>query len=321
MAHLTFIHGISNKPAAESLHRIWRDALLRAASPLDLDAEGVTSEMVYWADVLYAAPTPEGELESAAENLEIASSDTEEITVPEAGDPMEQAWIEAMSDRMGVDPKTGEAIIDGEADLDGDGASAGTDTLAGNLERFPIPRFVKDRFMKQFLRDVHHYLFNAEFTPRPGETFMVQDEIRNRFVAALERGAAKSGPHIVISHSMGTVIAYDCLKRVAECPGVDALITLGSPLGIDEVQDKLKPEWSRNEGFPANKIAGEWLNVYDPMDVVSRLDPHLANDYRKSGTDVVVDKRQNHDGWWTHSLDKYFHGEVVSVRLKSMLGL
>lgn len=319
MAHLTFIHGISNKPAAEELHRIWRGALLKAASPLDLDAEGVTSEMVYWADVLYAEPTPESELESAAENLEIASSDTEEIAVPKPDSPMERAWIEAMSDRMGVDPGTGESIVVGEADLDEDGPSAGT--VASDLEWIPLPGFVKDKFMKRFLRDVHHYLFNAEFTPRPGETFSVQEEIRNRFVEAVKRGAAKSGPHIVISHSMGTVVAYDCLKRVADCPKVDALVTLGSPLGIDEVQAKLKPEWSRKEGFPTDKVAGEWLNVFDPMDVVSRLDPHLASDYRKAGNNVVDDQRQNHDGWWTHSLDKYFRGPVVSSRLRSMLGL
>lgn len=319
MAHLTFIHGISNKPAAEELHRIWRGALLRAATPLDLDAEGVTSEMVYWADVLYAEPMQEDELESAAEHLEMADNDAEIVEMPKAGDPSEKAWIEAMSDRMGVDPETGEALEDDEANLEADGASAGT--VASDLEWIPLPGFVKDRFMKRFLRDVHHYLFNSEFSPRPGETFLVQDEIRNRFVAAVNRGAAKSGPHIVVSHSMGTVIAYDCLKRVADCSGVDALITLGSPLGIDEVQAKLKPEWSCKDGFPSNKVAGEWLNVFDPMDVVSRLDPHLASDYRKNGATAVEDQRQNHDGWWTHSLDKYFRGQVVSSRLKTMLGL
>lgn len=319
MAHLTFIHGISNKPAAEELHRIWRGALLNAASPLDLDAEGVTSEMVYWADVLYAEPMPEGELESAADTLEISVGDTEEVTIPTAGDPLERAWIEAMSDRIGVDPKTGETLASDNTNLEGDGEGAGT--MADDLERIPLPGFVKDRFIKRFLRDVHHYLFNTEITPRPGEKFWVQDEIRNRFVDAVKRGDTQSSPHIVVSHSMGTVIAYDCLKRVADCPKVDALITLGSPLGIDEVQDKLKPEWSRNEGFPTDKVAGDWLNVFDPKDVVSRLDPHLGNDYRKAGTDVVDDQRQNHDGLWTHSLDKYFRGPVVSSRLKSMLGL
>jgi pimeloyl-ACP methyl ester carboxylesterase len=58
-------------------------------------------------------------------------------------------------------------------------------------------------------------------------------------------------PHIVVSHSLGTVIAYDCLKRIPECPAVDGLITLGCPLGLDEIQDKLQPGWTRADGFLA----------------------------------------------------------------------
>jgi hypothetical protein len=52
MAHVTFIHGISNKPPADELLRIWRDALGNAADPLPLGDLGVTSTMVYWADLL-----------------------------------------------------------------------------------------------------------------------------------------------------------------------------------------------------------------------------------------------------------------------------
>ena len=87
-----------------------------------------------------------------------------------------------------------------------------------NLERIPLPWFVKRRIMKEFLRDVHHYLFNEETSPQPGAHYKVQDEIRGRMIKALQEGAAKSAPHVVVSHSMGTVIAYDCLMRVPECP-------------------------------------------------------------------------------------------------------
>lgn len=56
MPHVTFIHGISNKPPAEELLKIWRDALevdqLGNNDGVSLGAIGVTSSMVYWADVL-----------------------------------------------------------------------------------------------------------------------------------------------------------------------------------------------------------------------------------------------------------------------------
>src|SRR3954471_19173619 len=56
MPHVTFIHGIANKPKEDELRRIWVRALEEAAEPLSLSNEGVTSSMVYWADLMYAAP-------------------------------------------------------------------------------------------------------------------------------------------------------------------------------------------------------------------------------------------------------------------------
>ena len=82
----------------------------------------------------------------------------------------------------------------------------------------------------------------------------VQDEIRARMLNALDEGAGEPGPHIVVSHGMGTVIAYDCLKRVARAPVVDGLMTIGSPLGLDEIQDKLARVDALN-GFPSEKVA------------------------------------------------------------------
>ena len=96
---------------------------------------------------------------------------------------------------------------------------------------------------------------------------------------------------------MGTVIIYDCLKRV-RLPRVDALVTIGSPLGLDEIQDPLKPEWSRSNGFPSERVADRWLNVYDRIDVVALLDPKLANDYGVTTLGVVQDLNENNYGRW-----------------------
>src|SRR5215210_8568644 len=57
VAHVTFIHGIANKPPADVLLEQWRIALLDNDG-VDLEARGVTSSMVYWADLLYAEPLP-----------------------------------------------------------------------------------------------------------------------------------------------------------------------------------------------------------------------------------------------------------------------
>jgi len=316
MAHVTFIHGILNKPEPGQLLRNWRAALARAGTPFDLGAEGVTSEMVYWADVLYEAPLDDAANESAQaeDGLDGAIlTDPEELPT-ELMTAEERAWVKAFEHRLGL------PVIDALPENEPLPDSAQS-TVAKGLERIPLPWFVKRRFMQSYLRDVHHYLFNETYSPRPGASFVVQDEIRGRFLAALERGAARPGPHIVVSHSMGTVIAYDCLKRVADCPAVDHLITLGSPLGIDEIQDKLQPEWTRDNGFPFEKVRGGWSNFFDPLDVVSRLDPYLASDYRRNGQSVVHDGKQSGTGIWRHNIDLYLSGRDVSADIIEKLGM
>jgi hypothetical protein len=120
---------------------------------------------------------------------------------------------------------------------------------------------------------------------------------------------------------MGTVIAYDCLKRVGACAEVDGLITIGSPLGLDEIQDKLRPEWSRGSGFPRAKVAKEWVNIFDRLDPVCGMDPALANDYRENDVGVVKDRVVVNDGAWRHSATKYLRQPVFRESLRSMLGL
>jgi pimeloyl-ACP methyl ester carboxylesterase len=181
--------------------------------------------------------------------------------------------------------------------------------------------FVKKAFLENFLSDVHHYLFNVQHSPRPGTTYQVQDEIRKRFVTRLKADKPASGPHVVVSHSMGTVIAYDCLKRVPECPAVDALITIGSPLGLDEIQDKLQPEWTRQDGFPKDRVRGLWANVFDRLDPVAGFDPFLKNDFRTGEQGIVNDIEVQNDGAWRHSMVKYLRQDKVRQTLTTMLGL
>lgn len=311
MPHVTFIHGIANKPPADDLLRVWRDALAGGSEPAPLGDLGVTSSMVYWADLMYAVPTTdlsayENALESTAEGVDAGGN----APLPEARTPEEAAFIEGLRKQLTT-------LSDAEIAAEPPPVPA---MPTGALERVPLPWFLKKAIMNAFLRDVHHYLFDVSFAP-PGRTPVpIQQTIRGRFVEAL-RAPTVSRPHVVVSHSMGTVIAYDCLKRVADCPGVDALITLGSPLGLDEVQDKLQPGWSRDDGFPATKVAGGWLNAFDRLDPVCGFDPSLADDFRRSTSAVVEDVAVQNDGAWRHSISKYLRQPAVGRALRSMLGV
>ena len=315
MPHVTFIHGIANKPDADVLIRLWRDALARDDG-LDLGAEGVTSSMVYWADVLYGEPKQELAEHESNDSIVQAGDAEPDMSWRDDLSGDEDEWVEGLAGKLRFDaePPSGDDQFTPPA--------FENDELEANFERIPLPWWLKRRLMKMLLRDVHHYLFNTEHQAHPDRPAVrVQDEIRKRMIRALEDGAQADGPHVIVSHSMGTVIAYDCLKRVPDCPRVDALMTIGSPLGLDEVQDKLQPGWSRDDGYPADKLSVRWANVFDRLDVVAGFDPKIANDYRHNGTSVIEDINEQNWGTWRHNISNYLAGSKLRRSLQNMLDL
>jgi hypothetical protein len=188
---------------------------------------------------------------------------------------------------------------------------------ASALEAVPLPWFVKRPLMRLLLRDVHHYLFNTSHSPRAGSSYRVRDEVRKRFVDDL--AAVDGGPHVVVAHSLGTVIAYDCLKRVADAKKVDMLITLGTPLGMSEIQHNMRPEWSKEDGYPGE--LPRWVNVVDRLDPVCVADPIITNDYMRQKTSVVVDEVVSNGGVMRHPSGKYFRQVVVQEAVREGLGL
>lgn len=315
MPHVTFIHGIANKPAPDVLIRLWRDGLARDDG-LDLGAEGVTSTMVYWADVLYGEPQQERAEHESNDSIVEASDAGADMSWRGNLAGAELDWVESLAGKMNFDaaPPSGDDNFSPPP--------FETTELEANFERIPLPWWLKRRLMKALLRYVHHYLFNTEHQARPDRpAVMVQDEIRDRMIAALNKGASEPGPHVVVSHSMGTVIAYDCLKRVADCPRVNALMTIGCPLGLDEVQDKLQPGWSREDGFPTDKVSGNWVNVFDRLDVVAGFDPKITNDYRQNGNELVDDVNEQNWGTWRHNISNYLAGSELRGKLRDMLEL
>lgn len=85
-------------------------------------------------------------------------------------------------------------------------------------------------------------------------------EARGRVEAAI-------GPdtRVVVAHSLGSVVAYEALCARAGDHQVRALVTLGSPLGMRMVFDRLRPEPGGWPGVP------RWTNIADEGDVVAAV--------------------------------------------------
>lgn len=105
-------------------------------------------------------------------------------------------------------------------------------------------------------RDVYQYLHNVR----------VRDTIEDGVRKALD-GTDEA---VVVAHSLGTVVAYNLLRREAADRGwtIPLLVTLGSPLAVSAISRTLRPlSWP--------EPVGTWLNAFDPQDVVA-LHPLVA---------------------------------------------
>lgn len=287
--HVLFVHGLANKPPPRQLRRIWLDAL-RTPVPgdggFDLGASGISDTFIYWADLFYDTPLPATDYENVSDEL---SKSLQSIN----GSNPSNSWVDAMNQRY--------ALADTE--------SPAPPTRKGlpEFERIPIPGSLKKAIMAEYLRETHDYLFNVNG---------VRDTIRARIMDGLH-ACRDEDQRIVVGHSQGTFMAYDVMTAVADCPPIDGFMTIGSPLGIDEVQDHLV--WSREEGFP-DTLQGEWVNMFDSFDLISRPDPCLANDFKKNGKAVIVDIQEENWGFWRHSATKYLKGPILRTQLRRLCG-
>ena len=193
--------------------------------------------------------------------------------------------------------------------------------VVDEFERVPLPGPLKKRLMRAFLRDVHHDFWDVNYSPRPGDPFRVRHDERRRELEALAGADRAPRPHVVVGHSMCSVIAYDVFKNVEGAPVCDGLITLGSPLGLDEVEDRLDPGWSRWDGFPAPNVDGSWVYVFDRLDKVCGSGLVLAIDYRSEGQPVRTDIDEPNWGTWRHSIGKYLHGPRLRKSLVDLLDI
>ena len=118
--------------------------------------------------------------------------------------------------------------------------------------------------------------------------------MRARTVAALANVGAVSRPHVVIGHSLGSVVRTTCWRR-PDTPLVDGMITVGSPLGLSAVQGELTPPYTRNDGWPERCSRGRTMGQCGRVGSGSRRRSTPGGDFRRQGMvrvdDIAVKNR------------------------------
>lgn len=142
----------------------------------------------------------------------------------------------------------------------------------------------------------------------------VRDTIDEGVMQAFEPGVET----VVVAHSLGSVVAYRLLRHFGQARGwrVPMFITLGSPLGVEEIRSTLK-RWAPTR-CPA--CVDAWFNAFDERDVVAlyALDPgHFPID---PAVPAIENKRDVCNGTDNrHSISGYLDDPVVAGRIHAAL--
>jgi hypothetical protein len=329
-AAVVFVHGLAKKPPPEKLQEIWLWGLGRDGPKpevfgvnnpgINLKDQGVTYSFTYWADVFYGTNHEadfRDQYENANEsvitaaNLDAVAGDLE---TPKPSTPREARFLAKLELELEA-----QVVKRAATGLEEVPAATTIATAPGQLEIASwLPGPVKEAIIRKAAMEAYYYLFNKEYQRPDGARFQVRRELRDRLVKDLRAASEVAEQVVIVSHSMGTMIAYDVLRNVAACPQVDTLFTLGSPLGITEVQDELRAVDVKDVDFPAAKLL-RWVNVYDPLDPICGVDPRFANDYALVDDKKVEDVEESNWGNWRHTVTHYLAGVRFRGALASSL--
>ena len=260
------IHGLNNKPPRRLLRRWWRRALRQGFSSRGVWHPFMRFDLAYWASARYAEPLDPRQ-----------SHPDHPLYLAEPFVPLDAASA------SGGHPVLRQAML-GLLEKSMDKLLLGDD-LSLNLSG------VTEALVKTYFEDLFVYLSQGSEA----------EQIRRPLISLLRRHRRKR--ILLIAHSMGSVVAYDVLKRHLPEVEVDTLITVGSPLGLPLF---IHRNASLGRGGRGKKprvpgaVKRAWHNFSDLHDPIA-VNYGLADDYAPNGrgigvTDWVVENRYVYGG-------------------------
>jgi hypothetical protein len=163
----------------------------------------------------------------------------------------------------------------------------------------PIFRFVVGKFAS----DVIDYLYGP-FT----------EAMRGPVRTAL---LTSPRPKVIVAHSIGTIILYDVLSEPAMSElDVDLLVTVGSPLGIGNVQNRLRDRAGRPNPVPTSVKA--WRNYADRFDPVA-LKATLRDEFDPPKL-FAKDEEVNNHARNNHDLPGYLSIPIIRSAIADAAG-
>jgi len=270
------IHGLGNKPPRKLLRKWWKLSIRDGLKQIGKDRQFFRFEMVYWADIMHNN-SPDPAIKDKESELYI-----DEPYVPPPTN-------------IEIKPKIlRKKVLDFlEKQLD---KIFLNDDLSVNYS------FITDMIIHHFFKELDCY-FSMSKEDKQVSCSSVKDATDKRIKKILMKHKGKE--ILLISHSMGTIIAYDVLTQIGQEISIDTFVTMGSPLGLPAIMGKLAAERAELTGLkpeartPENVLT-HWFNFSDLEDKIA-FNYNLGDDYKENthkvrAQDMIVYNDYSFDG-------------------------
>ena len=287
---IVFIHGRAQEHKDSiALKAEWLEALRNglAKSHLELPLAEDRLKFPYYGQTLFDL------VSNAAAVADVVVRGTESASKDEQR--FQHAVLEEIQRELGISDAQVDAALPGDVRQRG---PANWEWVQGILAAIDHVPGVSAASIALVTRDVYQYLKNPS----------VRKKIDDGVLQAMLPGV----PTVVVSHSLGTVVAYNLLKREGAARGwvVPLFVTLGSPLGVTAIRQAISP-------IEHPSCAASWFNAMDERDVVA-LYPLTPE--RFDVTPAIVNKTdvRNHTDN-RHGIDGYLDDAEVARRIHAAL--
>ena len=266
------IHGLANKPPKTLLAKYWKTSIEEGLTRnLGIRNLNFHFALVYWANLLYKNQLHN---EQNFDFDELYNNEPYIKAKPGTLIKYKDGWYDSV--RASVTDITGGVL----------------DTVKG----FKGTDIVADWVLGKILKDLaFYYDKNRKIADRNNKMRLAHFVLMEELVKELKN--QQNNRIMLISHSMGTIIAYDVLRDLGRLNRqgkgnyqIAHFITIGSPLGLAHVKKKVYEErkYSKIRLRTPTIVSERWVNYADQRDVVA-LDTHLNDDYGPNRKGITVE--------------------------------
>lgn len=301
MTKLIFIHGINNQDNSASVIRDqWTEALSDSLRNLGLSLPSdIEVDAAFYGDVLHHETQSWGKSLGSASAMSVNSPDDDFVSGAEAS-----LFLEIQR-AYGIEDTTVADFLDKEDEKPSATIMAKgihkkwLKAIARALEAV-IP--TRGKFLARiFLKQASAYL------EKEGLKEQIDDMVYNQVFS----GIKPEDKVVIVSHSLGTVVAYSLLRQSTTQIKPILFVTAGSPLGIDIVKQRLGPPLICPPNVPS------WLNVSDKEDFVAFKPSLNASTF---GCDQVENHTAIDNGYEdAHDIQMYLKYGITSKAIYNAL--